>query len=190
MWYICGDLAQQTAKTTGSKDDAEALRETLERAVTRVCPPWMAAHRDDLVQAAMLKLLEMQKREGERVFPASYLRKVAYAVLVDEIRRLRRRSEVSLTEGADGTPNVPEQSADEPNPEHRAHGKKVGQGIADCLREHVKVERRQALVLYLQGYSVPDAARLLGWSAKKTENLVYRGMADLRRCLEGKGLRP
>ena len=45
-------------------------------------------------------------------------------------------------------------------------------------------------MLHLQGHSVPDAARLLGWPAKRTENLVYRGLADLRRCLIAKGHTP
>jgi len=90
---------------------------------------------------------------------------------------------------ADDESAVPEQPAADPNPEHTAHGRRVGDGIADCL-QGIKAERRQAVVLYLKGYSVPDAAKVLGWSAKKTENLVYRGMADLRKCLERKGLRP
>jgi RNA polymerase sigma-70 factor (ECF subfamily) len=49
--------------------------------------------------------------------------------------------------------------------------------------------RRHAVTLSLQGHSVPEIGRLLGWTGKKAENLVYRGMADLRECLEGKGIR-
>jgi RNA polymerase sigma-70 factor, ECF subfamily len=48
--------------------------------------------------------------------------------------------------------------------------------------------RRHAVTLNLQGHSVPDIGRLLGWTAKKAENLVYRGMADLRSCLSSKGI--
>ena len=33
-----------------------------------------------------------------------------------------------------------------------------------------------------------EVGRLLGWAAKRAENLVYRGMADLRGCLGGKGI--
>jgi RNA polymerase sigma-70 factor (ECF subfamily) len=35
---------------------------------------------------------------------------------------------------------------------------------------------------------VPELGRLLGWNAKKAENLVYRGLADLRGCLTEKGV--
>jgi RNA polymerase sigma-70 factor, ECF subfamily len=46
------------------------------------------------------------------------------------------------------------------------------------------------VTLYLQGHTVPETARILGWDAKRAENLVYRGLADLRQCLMGKGHRP
>jgi RNA polymerase sigma-70 factor (ECF subfamily) len=42
--------------------------------------------------------------------------------------------------------------------------------------------------MYLHGHSVAEVAALLGWRFKKAENLVYRGLADLRRCLATKGL--
>jgi DNA-directed RNA polymerase specialized sigma24 family protein len=45
-------------------------------------------------------------------------------------------------------------------------------------------------MLYLQGHTAPEIGRLLSWSPAKSNNLVHRGIADLRRCLERKGLRP
>ena len=54
----------------------------------------------------------------------------------------------------------------------------------------MKRERRLAVTLHLQGHTVPQAARLLDFSPKQTENLVYRGLADLRACLLAKGIRP
>lgn len=80
-------------------------------------------------------------------------------------------------------------SADLTDREQRTLGREVGLGIRDCLNTPNR-PRRLALVLHLQGHTVPDAARVLGWPAKKTENLVYRGLSDLRSCLEGKGLKP
>ena len=46
------------------------------------------------------------------------------------------------------------------------------------------------MTLHLQGHSVPDAARVLDWPAKRTENLLYRGLANLRECLMNKGMQP
>ena len=64
---------------------------------------------------------------------------------------------------------------------------------AGCAPSSVAVlvrPRRLAVALYLQGHSVPEAAKLLEWGNKRTENLVYRGLADLRECLAKKGLKP
>jgi RNA polymerase sigma-70 factor (ECF subfamily) len=46
------------------------------------------------------------------------------------------------------------------------------------------------VILYIQEHTVPEAARILGWTLKRTENLVYRGLADLRACLAAKGQTP
>ncbi len=169
----------------------EDIRRGLVKAVGRVCPSWLSAHRDDLVQAAMLRILELRNRgEVERTFSAAYLRKVAHAVLVDEIRRRRHRSEVPLpcdsaSEGGEGD-GAGRRITD---PERRLQERQLGQVIGECLRT-IKAERRQALVLFLEGHSVPEAARILGWGHKKTENVIFRGRADLRRRLEEMGLKP
>jgi len=65
----------------------------------------------------------------------------------------------------------------------------VGRAIRDCLLGLV-TPRRLAVTLHLQGHTVPQAAEVLGWDAKRTENLVYRGLADLRVCLARKGVTP
>ena len=75
------------------------------------------------------------------------------------------------------------------NPERETAARQVGSAIQGCLQRLVKT-RRLAVTLYLQGYGVPEAAQLLGWRRKKVENLVYRGLADLRQCLDTKGIKP
>jgi RNA polymerase sigma-70 factor (ECF subfamily) len=44
------------------------------------------------------------------------------------------------------------------------------------------------VTLHLQGHSVPQVAGFFAWNTKRAENLVYRGLSDLRQCLESKGL--
>ena len=158
----------------------------LTRAVRKVCPGWMSDRRDDLIQAAMMKVMAIQRRsEGNRELTSSYLYRVAHSALIDEIRQLRRRREVDLDETA--TEVESRKSGDDP--ERSAASSEIGHGIQDCLTTMLQ-DRRLAVTLHLQGHSVPEAASLLDWTAKRTENLVYRGLADLRKCLEGKGLRP
>jgi RNA polymerase sigma-70 factor (ECF subfamily) len=74
-----------------------------------------------------------------------------------------------------------------PRPDAQHEAREAGRAIRDCLAAMVPA-RRRAVTLMLQGHSVPQTAGLLGWALKKTENLVYRGLADLRVCLRAKGI--
>lgn len=171
---------------SGATPSYTELHEQLQKAVTAVCPLWLADQRDDLVQNAMLRVMDLQDRsEGKREFSSSYLWKVAHSALIDEIRRHRRRQEVAIE---DATP-VDLPATHSSSPEETARAREVGDGIRDCLKRMVST-RRAAVTLKLQGHSVPQAAEILGWTPKKTENLVYRGLQDLQDCLSSKGLRP
>ena len=65
----------------------------------------------------------------------------------------------------------------------------LGVGIRDCLGGLAE-PRRLAVLLHLEGFRAEEASRVLHWDVKRVQNLIYRGLADLRRCLEGKGLVP
>ena len=167
-----------------------SLAATMARAVRRQCPAWLSDHAQDIAQAALMKVLSLARRsEGERPLTSFYLHRAAHSALVDEIRRRRRRREVALevVGDADETVRPIEPTADS-DPEQHASYRELGGAIRECLRA-MKRERRLAVMLHLQGHSVPDAARVLGWTVKRTENLVYRGLADLRQRLADKGYR-
>jgi RNA polymerase sigma-70 factor (ECF subfamily) len=162
------------------------------RAVRRQCPAWLSDQAQDIAQAALIKVMAVEQRaEGERPLSPFYLHRAAHSALVDEIRRRKRRPEISLQDGTE--PGGDQSPRFEPraqgDPERSASFRELGAAVRDCLLG-AKRERRLAVTLYLQGHSVPEVARILGWDAKRTDNLVYRGLADLRQCLMGKGHRP
>jgi RNA polymerase sigma-70 factor (ECF subfamily) len=164
--------------------DTTALRAMLRASVQRICPRWLADQSEDLVQVAMMRVLDIQqRREGNAGFSALYLRKAAYCALVDEIRRRRRRREVSMDD--EGTELAP--FAEAADPERTAISREAGRAIRQCLAAMIR-PRRLAVTLYLQGHGTMDVGRLLGWLPKKAENLIYRGLADLRGCLGSKGI--
>src|SRR3954451_10265093 len=112
--------------------------------------------------------------------------------MIDEISRLRPRQEVSLEgrgeeEDSGSGWGVFDPAAPAPDPERASAGREAGRAIRDCLGRMVP-PRRHAVTLNLQGHSVPEIGKLLGWTAKKAENLVYRGMSALRGCLGEKGI--
>lgn len=151
----------------------EQMRKVLARAVARTCPAYLMPIRDDLVQSAILRVLE-HARLGEENAPrsASYLWRVAFSVVVDEVRRLSRR-----------LPVRGEQPDDEPRTSSRPD---LGMAIRACLGELIE-PRQLAVMLHLQGYASEEASGVLGWKLKRVRNLIFRGMADLRRCLSAKG---
>lgn len=164
----------------------DELRRRVAAAVRRQCPRWLAAQADDIVQNAMLKLHRaVEKSDGNRTFSSVYLEKSVCGAVVDEIRRACRRREdpVQHEQQLDGIAGVGE------NPERGAFAGEITQGILDCLGRLGR-PRKLAVTLYLHGCSVPEAAGRLGWNLRRTESLVYRGLADMRACLERSGLKP
>jgi len=85
--------------------------------------------------------------------------------------------------------DVERRAAPDPDPERRAASGEIAAHIRKCLAR-LGASRCLAVTLYLQGCSVPETARRLSWPPKRAENLVYRGLSDLRACLVGKGLHP
>jgi RNA polymerase sigma-70 factor, ECF subfamily len=168
-----------------------AMGATLARAVRRQCPSWLAAHAEDIAHSALIKVMASAgASEGERSLSSFYLWSVAHSALVDEIRRRQRRPEVALhaVNGSGEEYQVVEPRAPG-DPEGDLSFQELGRAVRECLLA-MKSERRLAVGLYLQGHSVADAAALLEWPLKRTENLVYRGLAELRHCLLAKGHTP
>jgi RNA polymerase sigma-70 factor (ECF subfamily) len=161
------------------------------QAVRRQCPAWLSNQADDIAQAALIKVMAAERRaEGERPLSSFYLHRAAHSALVDEIRRRQRRPETPLEDmQAPGAEELHFEPRARGTPESSASLRELGAAVRDCLLG-AKRERQLAVALYLQGHSVPEAARILGWETKRTENLIYRGLADLRQCLIGKGHRP
>jgi RNA polymerase sigma-70 factor (ECF subfamily) len=162
----------------------ESLRRSFHRLALRYCPPWLRSEADDVAQDAWLRYRNsLKKSEGNRDPGPSLLARVAYCATVDEIRKRRRRREVPAEEAADATAG----GAD--GPERSVAAREIGEGIRYCLGRLIP-NRKRAVTLYLQGHTGPETGALLGWTLKRAENMIFRGLADLRRCLAARGLRP
>lgn len=161
------------------------LRPAVVRAVSRTCPPWLARQADDIVQNVMLQLLSTVRRGGGTTgFSRSYLARAAFGATMDEIRRHGRRREMT-----DGESAVAQAAAPVASPERAAASGETLAALRECLGRLVR-SRRLAVTLYLQGCSVPETARRLRWTRKSAENFVFRGLANLRSCLQAKGVKP
>lgn len=151
-----------------------------------LCPPSIADRREDLVQEAMVRVARILSRsEPDRELNATYLWRTAYSALVDELRRLRTRGEVALEEA--GQPET--LASSRPGPAATSRSREIREALAECLKRLLE-PRRLAVILHLQGERPREAAELLGWPRKRVHNLTFRGLRDLRRCLEGQEVTP
>jgi RNA polymerase sigma-70 factor (ECF subfamily) len=169
----------------GETTDAfvDRLRADVARAVRHVCPGWLADQADDLTQIATTRVLDrMRETSGSVTFTAGYVYRAAYSALIDEIRKRRRLREVPLEPDLMALPAAGD-------PERQAGARSTRETIAACLAA-LMVSRRRAVTLHLQGHSFGEIAALLSCPKKKVENLVYRGLADLRTCLTTRGVSP
>ncbi len=167
--------------------DHAALHRALTRAVKRACPAWMAGHHEDVVQIAMTKVLAViDGGKPPEEIRLGYIARVAYHAVVDEMRRQRRRRSLSTVAVDSVAQPLPSPNR---SPETRAADSELGEEIRDCF-ERMARSRRLAVALYLEGRGATEIATMLQWKRKQADNLVYRGLGDLRRCLTGKGIEP
>ena len=132
------------------------------------------------MQESFIRLLRAGKLDGDSLLSPSYLKKVAYSAVIDEIRRRRRR--IAVVAEGDAEIEVTADEATSSTPDLA-----LGSALEVCL-QRLQDDRRQALTLHLLGYTGPEVARMLECNAKRAENLTLRGLAQLRECLRGQGL--
>ena len=154
---------------SGETQELRAIRLVLERAIRSRCFGLLASAREDLVQSAMVRILERDRHEDLGRRGASYAWKVAQSVMVDELRRLGRERRL-----AESVSEVKQSWVD---PAGRIQ-------LRQCL-ERLEERRRMAVTLHLSGLRIPEVARAAGWTEKTAENLIYRGLDDLRSLLGG-----
>ncbi len=168
-----------TGSPPGDADTtASQLRAAVARAVRRVCPQWLAADADDLTQIATTRVLaRINQTSGKVAFTPGYLYRAVHSALIDEIRRRRRLREEPIEDTLVASSS------------RQREGWEIRDALKACLAGLVP-SRRRAVMLHLQGHPAVEASALLGCTQKQAENLIYRGLANLRACLEARGATP
>lgn len=149
------------------------MRAVLLRAVRHHCPFELRSQVEDLAHTALLRIMEREAGEDFATLEPSYLWRVAFTVVVDEIRR--RSARVAQAETLKAVPH------------DEVPGPDIGAEIRHCL-EQLPEARQLPVILHLQGFRNEEVALALQSNEKRAENLIYRGLEQLRRCLAGKGI--
>lgn len=139
---------------------------------------------DEVLQELRIRLWRAFP-DGEQIerVNASYVYRTAASASLDLLRR--RRSKASLR--TDSVDDRRDSLPDRREPHRELEGRELTERIVRALGE-IPASRRPVVRMYLAGYSREEIARLLGWTDAKTRNLLYRGLADLRRRLGEAGI--
>jgi RNA polymerase sigma factor (sigma-70 family) len=135
---------------------------------------------EDICQEIRIKLWRVLSFEKEITNFPSYLKKVVSSSVIDTLRKLKRDDGIILHEKQS---RISEMKAD-----YRSH-LSAQEPLREKLTEAVGLlieSRRRVVKLYLMDLTIEEIAAFYGWSKNKTRNLLYRGLADLKRLLQEK----
>lgn len=133
---------------------------------------------DDIAQEVRIKIWKLIKNEKNVVNYASYIKKIVDSVVIDQLRLLRKDEQLYRMEKQK---QVAEQlNGYRPEVLRNALLKEaLGKAVESLIES-----RRNVVKLYLFDLSIEEISRFYGWSLHKTRNLLYRGLADLKRSLK------
>lgn len=132
---------------------------------------------EDILQDVKIRIWKVI--QGDRVIlnPASYIRKIVSSAVIDQLRKRKREDDFFIHEKQK---RISEEGFRYSNEVLWRNAFKESLGMAV---ERLIDSRRQVVKLYLMNLTVQEIAGYLKWSLGKTRNLLYRGLADLKRTL-------
>jgi RNA polymerase sigma-70 factor (ECF subfamily) len=142
---------------------------------------------EEVVQESFAKaffaLGEFSNRQAESF--GAWLARIAFNVCYDELRRLKRRPESSLSE-LDEDEAARLRARARPGSDARGvESEAVSRELASKLLARLSPEDRLVLVmLEVEGLSTAEIAEVMGWSVSKVKVRAHRARAHLRRVLD------
>jgi RNA polymerase sigma-70 factor (ECF subfamily) len=132
----------------------------------------------DIAQEVKIKIWKILNDEKKIQNYSSYIKKVVNSTVIDQIRRARRQEGIINLEKQK---KISEQKSFYSMNISGAKDLKyiVGEAV-DSLME----SRRKAVRLFLLNMTIEEIALILNWSKAKTRNLIYRGLADIKKKLK------
>lgn len=175
--------AQRTELSAADQATLVSYEPVLRAEISRLCPASLRSGVDDLVQGGLIRLTRTLGRKQQ--INKAYVKRVAWSVTVDAIRQARRTADQPTPAGTDALDRV----AGGRSPEERASLSELRNALRDCM-EALSTIRKNTITMYLMGHTIRESGERLGLTNKQADNNIYRGLADLRDCLRGKGVQP
>jgi len=137
---------------------------------------------DDIFQEVKIKIWKILSNEKKIKNYPSYIKKIINSSIIDQLRKLRRERGIILQEQQN---RISEKEINyDMDKTIKIDSKEILGQAVDSLIE----SRRIVVKLFLLNMRIDEIAIFLNWSKNKTRNLLYRGLADLKRKLITKGI--
>jgi len=137
---------------------------------------------DDILQEVKIKIWNVLTDEKKIENYASYIKKIVNSSVIDHLRRIRREERILFSEIqrkiAERRGTYKKERIDEKN-----YKNILGQSVDSLLDS-----RRKVVKLYLLNMTLEEISEFFNWSPHKTRNLLYRGLNDLKKILQEKGI--
>jgi RNA polymerase sigma factor (sigma-70 family) len=120
----------------------------------------------------------------------AWLLKIVTNACYDELRRQRRRPQVSIEALSTDSPDyaLPQLVSDPADtPEQIAVRRDLDQIIQACLNQLENSFRTVAILIDIQGYDYQEVATIIGANLGTVKSRLSRARAKLRDCLQGAG---
>jgi RNA polymerase sigma-70 factor (ECF subfamily) len=142
---------------------------------------------EEVVQESFAKaffaLGEFSNRQAESF--GAWLARIAFNVCYDELRRLKRRPESSLSELDEDEAAWLRERTRDARDSRGVESEAVSRELAAKLLARLSPEDRLVLVmLEVEGLSTAEIAEVMGWSVSKVKVRAHRARAHLRKVLK------
>ena len=133
---------------------------------------------DDISQEVKLKIWKLIYSEKNISNYPSYIRKIVNSSVIDQLRKFRRE------EGIVNREKQKQVAESELTYSVEMSKYKNLEEIIGPAVDKLIASRRRVVKLYLLNLNIQEIAGYLRWSTDKTRNLLYRGLADLKKLLK------
>lgn len=146
----------------------------------------MALAADDLVQEVRIRVWKVHKGDRNSSLNTSYYYKVVNSAIIDCLRSYRgtlahsARAEDGGRDGdEDETALIEQIGVDDRGPEAHFDEQQQRTQLLSAIQQ-LPADRRRAVGLFLQGFTVPEIAEIFGCDQNRAHNLTYRGVRALK----------
>lgn len=133
---------------------------------------------EDVIQDIKIRIWKLICKEKVIKNHRPYIRKIIYSSIIDQFRKHRREEDFFRFEAHRHVSEL-ESSYNKESLRKMAMAETVGRAV-----ERLIETRRQVVKLYLLNLNICEIANYLGMSQDKIRNLLYRGLADLRKLIK------